>query len=36
MKGELMNASIQQVANLFKKLKEEGFTLDQIEKMIFE
>lgn len=36
MKVEIMNASIQEVAKLFKKLREEGFTLEQIEKMIFE
>lgn len=36
MKREIMNASIQEVANLFKNLRKDGFTIEQIEEMIFE
>ena len=36
LKDKLLNTSIQQVADIFKKLKNDGFTLKEIEQMIFE
>ena len=36
MKEKILNSTIQQVANYFEQLKKEGYSLEEIQKMIFE
>jgi hypothetical protein len=35
MKDKLLNSTIQQVADYFKKLRQQGYSLEEIEKIIF-
>jgi hypothetical protein len=35
MKEKILNSSIQQVANYFKQLKQQGYSLEEIKQIIF-
>jgi hypothetical protein len=35
MKDKLLNSTIQQVADYFKKLKQQGYSLEEIKQIIF-